>query len=351
MPSLLQMNWDDRIFAVLVATAAALLVMAVGLTLLALFLRWRNDRVAGIWAALEARWEPILLDVLVEERPPEELQAAVGPGDSLRFLAFLLRFVRRLTGSEVDVVRDLARPHLDWLAREWDRGSAERRARAVQTLGMLGFDGNELVFLAALDDPSPLVSIVAAQALAEPDHPHHVVEVLQRLDRYQDWHPAFLSGMLADAGSGVTPLLRDYLADEEHDAWSRAVAAKALEQLRDPEAADVAAAVLGTNADPDLLVACLRIVGAVGERRHRAVLLPLLDFPHFPVRSHALKALRAVGDDADESVFLRALDDPSPWVALEAARGLRALGAGEILEDLALGGDERALTVRQVIAE
>ena len=351
MPTLTRLHWDDGLFLVVVGSVAALLAVALGLMLLALFLRWRNERVARLWDALEARWEPLLLDVLVGERPGEDLQAAVQAGESLRFLDFLLRFVRRVAGTEVGLLRSLARPHLDRLARAWDEGSAERRARAVQTLGLLGMDGHEAVVVDALDDPSPLVSMVAARALATQGHPAHVAQVLERLVRYRDWHPAFLAGMLAEAGAGAAPLLRAALADRTADASSRAIVARALEQLRDPEAADVAAHVLLDTTDPDLAVACLQILAEVGGTRHRGVLLSLLDAPSFAVRSHSLKALRALGDPADQVAFQRALDDPSPWVALEGARGLRALGAGEVLEKLAVGVDDRAALARQVVAE
>lgn len=351
MPVFTQLDWDDRLFLALALSVAALLVVAVALAVLALYLRWRNERVARLWAVLEARWEPLVLDVLVGERTPDEVQSAVHPKESLRFLDFLLRFVRRVAGAEVEILRGLAVPHLRHLAGEWREGSVERRARAVQTLGILGTEEYEPIVFEALDDPSPLVSIVAAQALAEPDHPQYVEQVLKRLDRYRDWHPAFLAGMLADAGAGAAPLLRAALADQERDAASRAVVAQALHQLRDPEAADVAAAVTAVSDDPDLLVACLRILAEVGESRHRGALLPLLDFSFFPVRSHALKALRAVGDRRDRPIFERALDDPSPWVALEGARGLRSVGAGEVLEALALGEGEQAALARQVIAE
>jgi HEAT repeat protein len=193
--------------------------------------------------------------------------------------------------------------------------------------------------------------MIAAQSLSGPDHPEFLGLVLDRLHRYQDWHPAFLAGLLADAGPDAGPMLQTALGDETRAGWSRAVVAQALLGLRDLASADTAGEVLGRSDDPELLVACLKLLVEVGESRHRVALLPMLNSPHFPVRSYALKALGAVGTGEDLPEFVEALKDESPWVALEAARGLRALGGSEILEKLALSGGPRSPLALQVMSE
>jgi len=342
---------EDRIFVLLTVGTLLLLGLAVAFGLATLLLRWRHNRVARLWAGLEARWEPVIHRVLAGDSPPEALTRLVRPREALRFLDFLSRFARRLAGDEVRVLQEVARPFLPHLARGIRRRGAEARARAVQTLGVLGLPEHREVVREAVDDESALVSILAARALSRSGEPDSVALVLDRLDRYELWHPAFLSGLLSEGGLEGAPLLRAALADPSRSDASRTVVANALRDVGDPEAADTACRVLGDEAGPDLTVACLRLLAEMGASRHRGCVLPFVASPHFQVRSYALNALRTVGTGDDLPAFTAALEDGSPWVAMEAARGIRELGGTELLAGLAEGGGPRGELARQVLAE
>ena len=203
----------------------------------------------------------------------------------------------------------------------------------------------------ALDDPSPLVVMIAAESLVGPGNPGFVEQVLAHLHRFAGWHPVVLARLLADVGPEATPALRPALAETHRPGWVRIVVAQALRTIRDLESADVAVEVLGKETNPDLLVECLRLLAEVGESRHRKPLLPLLRSPEFPVRAQALRALREVGGPEDLPFFREALEDDSPWVALEAARGMEGLGGIEELKALAVSEDPRSTLARQVLAK
>ncbi|MDT8341545.1 MAG: HEAT repeat domain-containing protein [Longimicrobiales bacterium] len=344
-------TWEEHVFPWLGVLSALLLAVALLFTLLTLVLRWRHHRADRVWRELEARWERQLLEVLAGAGDAAALLGRVRPGEALRFLAYLSRYARRVTGEETRILRALARPHLPRLEAVYRRGAAEERARAVQTLGLLGMPDYAPLLRRALDDPSPLVSIIAARALSGLHEPGDVSRVIERLHRYALWHPAFLAGLLTDAGKGGEAVLRDALADDGRPSGERAVVAQALRNLRDPRAADAAAAVLARAGDTDLTVACLRLLAEVGEGRHRPAVLPLLDDPRFQVRAAAVAALGVVGGERDVSDARAALDDPSSWVGLEAARALRALDGDTVLPEIAREPGRRGVLARQVLAE
>jgi hypothetical protein len=351
MPELADLPFDDRIFLILAFSIVGLLGIAVLFTFLTLFLRRKNTREARRWARLEAKWDPVILEVLAGSEGPRSLLDLVLPTERLQFLDYLFLYARRIRGEEMEMLKTLARPFLPALAERRRGRWPERRARRIRTLGVLGMPEYAGFLEKALDDPSPLVVMIAAESLVGPGNPGFVEQVLAHLHRFAGWHPVVLARLLADVGPEATPALRPALAETHRPGWVRIVVAQALRTIRDLESADVAAEVLGRETNPDLLVECLRLLAEVGESRHRKSLLPLLRSPEFPVRAQALRALREVGGPEDLPFFREALEDDSPWVALEAARGLEGLGGIEELKALAVSDDPRSTLARQVLAK
>ena len=149
----------------------------------------------------------------------------VAPTEQLRFLSFLLRFARRLTGTERKRVDELATPYLDRLLPQLTARQPERRARAIQTLATLGQRRYHAQIERSLADPSPLVSMVAARSLARRESPDFAVSILAHLHRFGHWRPSFLASMLASVGPAVAPALRKVLADPAFDLKARGLAA------------------------------------------------------------------------------------------------------------------------------
>ena len=301
--------------------------------------------------ALGARWDPLILEVLVGDRTASDVARAVHPGEERRFLEHLLDYARRLSGVDRQTITELAGPYLRLLHSDLKTKREENRARTVQTLSMLGGEDHVVAVIEALDDPSPLVSMVAAQALARPEQTQAGAEVVQRLGRYLAWDRGYLASMLARCGLELAPELRTLLADPARSPLERAVAADALRLLRDPEAADPAAEVLQASDHPELVSAALRLLRTVGRSEHAEAARRHLDAESFAVRAHSLSTLGSVGDASDTSVLHRALTDQSPWVALQAARALAALGELDQLRSLAASEDRRAVLAREVLSD
>src|SRR5690606_5325119 len=215
--------------------AIALLVLCmIAFALIAGILRYRNRRKAREWLAREAKWEIPLLDVLSGAITPAAFWDLAAEGEELYFVDYLLRDARRMRGSTRHVLEELARPYLRPIADRMRGGDPERRARAVETVTMLGFGPNAGAVIAALRDESPIVSMIAARSIARHQRPEHVEVVLTEAARLSNWSPRQLTAVLASMGPRSMPALRRTLADVHLPATLRAVAADALRQLHDP---------------------------------------------------------------------------------------------------------------------
>ena len=331
----------------LAAVVAALMALNVMFAFMVVLLRIRSNHRAKRFTRIEARWEPVIVGVIGDG---VEIVPRV-PGSEMRHVLEITgRFARRLRGPDRDRVMGFSAPLVSVLLPDLTARSAGKRAATVELLSVLALDEYNALIVAALDDPSPHVSLVAARALSNPAHSQHAVAVLDHIHRYSDWSPSLLSAMLAQAGSGALVGLRSYLSDEARPARSRAVVAGALRLLRDPQGAPIAAEALESD-DPDLVVACLRLLSVVGSLEQADDVRPLLSHPAFFVRAEAATVLSHIGGEQDVTSVSRMIHEDSPWVAIRSARTLLALGQREMLEDLSAGQGLAADSAREVLCK
>lgn len=342
---------SDESFLVIAVAVLLLTLFAVGFCLFAFYLRLRNERRERLWKRLEERWTDPLLEALADPDRLPALQDTVEDRYTAEFVDFLLRYFQRVRGEEREILKRAAAPHLDRVAKRATSRRVEIRARAIQILGALGLPRHGHRLLEALDDPSPLVAMVAARALAREREPRYVAPLLRRIPRFRSWRDSALASMLAGMGPAAAPHLREVLGDEARDPWVRAVAADALERLADLEAGDTAARVVEREAGRGLLAAALNLLAEVGRPEHLPAVRVRCASPDFVVRSRALRALGRLGLEEDAPRLRSALEDPSPWVALHAARGLGEVGGDEALREVAHSDHPRAAAARQVLVE
>jgi len=331
----------------LLAVVAALLVLNVMFALVVILLRIRSNHRARRFGRIESRWEPVIVQVIGDGA---DVVPRV-PGHEVRHVLEIAgRFARRLRGPDRERVQAFSSPLVGLLLPDLTAHSAETRAATVELLSVLALDEHGHRIVAALDDPSPRVSLVAARALSSPDHPQYTAAVLKRLHRYSNWSPSLMSSMLAQVGPGALAELRRYLRDGERPTQARAVVAGALRLLRDPEAAPIAAKALGSD-DPELVVACLRLLDVVGSIEHADAVRPLLDHSAFFVRAETATVLSHIGGPADIDAIAGMIHGDSPWIAIRSARAMLALGQREMLEDLSRGKGLAADSAREVLYE
>ncbi|UCH10254.1 MAG: HEAT repeat domain-containing protein [Fidelibacterota bacterium] len=351
IPFIKEFAFRDQVFFILSLTILVSLVLVFLFAISTIYLRLRNMRKAKRWRALEGKWEPIILDYLDGERTVDDVRSQVGEKESLYFLDFTLRFAQRLRGEENEAIDRLAEPYLSLLVKRSVKGDASQRARALRTLSTLGLDRFSDNIIAALDDPSPLVAMIAARALMHEDRPDYAEHVLARLHRFENWSQSYLASILTSVGVNITPALRNTLLDGNTPSRVRAITADALRELYILEAADDAYQVIATEKDRDLLAAALRLLRAVGRPEHLPHIRNLCRSEDFVIRAQALHALGSLGETEDLALLEQGFADESPWVALQSARGLKEAGGKSILLQLISTKHPQSDLARQVLAE
>jgi HEAT repeat protein len=334
------------------AIAIAILALcAIGFAVIAGVLRYRNRRKEREWLAREAKWEKPLLDTLIGDSPAEALWSLVAEQEGLYFVDYLLRFARRIKGSTRDRLADLAQPYLEPVVARIGGGDPERRGRAVETIATLSFDRHHELVVAALDDPSPLVAMIAARSIARQQRPEHTRLLLGHMSRVAEWSPRQLTAMLVSMGAESMPALRLAFEDEETPPSLRAIAADALRRLHDPEAMETALRVLPGASDRDLIAATLRLMADLGHTGQAHDVRPLCTHPDPVIRAVALQALTTTGGAEDQELLRGGMEDESGWVAIQSALGMMRTGDGASLRARAQRDDPLASLAQQVLVE
>lgn len=340
---------SDRALALIAAATFLLLVLAAGFALLTIGLRLRSLRRSSVRSALEKSWTPLVIGLLAGDTDAAAVRAAVARPRQLFFVDYLLRYVSRFTGEDRRAIRELARPYLGDVAAQLRSRRPEARARAVQTLMLLGRDEYDREVVAALDDESLTVAMVAARALAAREHVRFAPEILRRVHRFRHWNARYLATLFAGMGPEVLPSLRVVYASPLADPYVRRVAADALYELDDIGAAPTAHAIARESADPELVAASIHLLGRVGGPEHADVARRALADANPVLRLRGVEALAEIGGSEDLLRLRSALDDPSPWVALAAARGLARGGGSDLLRALTEERTARGTLAREVL--
>ena len=205
----------EGVLLVLSGVIIALFGVTLLFSLYAILLRFRHARRDRLWTALTHRWEEPVLAAIVDPDRVADVHAAVPEEYRLHFVNFVLEYTRRVRGEERRTLRALAAPYLGEIAERTQHRDAGLRTRAVQTLGTLGLPDYSKEVLAGLNDPSPLVSMVAARYLAREEFPEFAPAVLEHLDKFDGWNRRFLASMLAAIGTDASDTLRGGLEDAE----------------------------------------------------------------------------------------------------------------------------------------
>jgi HEAT repeat protein len=303
------------------------------------------------WEDREARWTDLTLEAVAGERSVDELTGRVRRRERAAFLAFLMRYARRLKGREHDRMRELAAPFLPTVVAHLTSRDPLRRALAVQTLGALGTLEHEDALLRCVEDSSPLVSMLAARAVAARGGSIHAGPILANLDRFETWSTEYVTSLLVSLGPQASPSLRRVLADPGRTDRVRAIAADALRELHDLEAAPTAFEVLRGGAPTDLAAPLLRLLTVMGDPGQLEAARRGLTHPHFAVRAEAYSAYGALSGGEGEAVLEEGLWDRSPWVALHAARAMRDRGWVEPLRRFARAGQPGSQAAGQALSE
>lgn len=341
----------DEAFRILLVSIVLITACALSFVVASVLLRVRNNRIARRWAELVDRWDPVMLEILSGDAPLDALHVLVGPDERREFVEYLMRYARRIRGAERVLIIGLAGPFLYTVSGDLTHHNVERRARAAQMLGELGPHRYRGDLLKALDDPAPLVVMIAAVALSRHHRAPDTPRLIQSVSRLALLTNRLLVSMLQQLGPESAWAFRQTLADPGQRPKLRAVAARVLAHFNDQEATTIAAIVAEEAEDVDVRVAALTILEHVGTAEHLPLARRLVQDPVAAVRGSAVRILSMQGEERDVPLLVDALEDPVTWVAIHAAEGLRKAGRG-VLEAVAeVRGRRSAMVAREMLFE
>ncbi len=308
----------------------------------------RNEKKANLWQQLENLWTPAIEDYLKHPEDPGPVWQTVQEHQGLYFIDFLLRMSRKhptKTGS----LEELARPYLPRLAHRLNtnEGDSEQRARAVQTLDILGSSADIQQLAECLEDPSPQVVLLAAHALSRHGQSHYISEILAQLTRLARWNLPFLIRLLVKMGPDILEAVRLHLQSTTTPE-DQVVCLQVAARLRDELTAPLAVRLLSESQDINVQVAALAVLGNTGLTEHTPLIRSFYSSPHFAVRLAVMRALHDLSAQ-DEQLYQQGIEDRSHWVALEAAQALKASGQQHVLHEMTFLQHPRAELATQVL--
>lgn len=342
--------WQSPLLLGLVVYIAILLGVAFALFVTTLNLHKANERKARQWQAMEDRWKPLMMKVISGEKWPQSVHDQIKSHESLFFIDFLMRYADKLHGQSRKRVTQLAEPYLSLLLKRLHKGDAEQRARAILTLSVLAPEQHNQRLAQALEDPSPLVAMLAARSLAENKSLEYLKPILDKMPRFRSWSQNFLISMLKSLAQQHPEVLREALLDPSRPDWVKTIILKALTDLSDWQSLPLAAQFLEENGDRDLQAAALQFIARIGHAGLADLVRKKLDDPDFVIRLNAVKALSSLGDLSDGERLLALLkEDPSQWIAYQAAQALKVTRNLESLYQVASTQNPRTELAKEVL--
>lgn len=322
MPSLLTEAFLVNAIVVGSLLSAGLLLVTAGARLL------RSLLGAGR-ARAEAHVRPMVLAVVSGEEPPGDLIVARGArglaAERLVF-AYLAQVRGDAAACLVEALRQ--RSAIQRVLRRAHSGSARRRARAAERLGLIASPEAEarLTELITADNDRD-VRIVATRALGKTASAAAARALLHSLSRPSPVPEGIVASALLELGPEAVPALR---AELEGGRRQRAMAATVLGLLDElPAWPELVANV--TGGDFEVRASAVRALGRLGLPQAAGAVAACLDPAEEPeLRAVAARALGGIGDPRSGPALAECLGDPHYWVAHNAAVALAALGeAGE----------------------
>lgn len=345
----LQLIFANPLVLMLTIYMVVLAIVACLLVIMTLHLHQKNQRTAQKWAEMETRWQPLLLKTLGGEMWPEELQAQIYPGEGFYFIDYLTRYAEKLSGESRQRATALASPYLPQLLNRVKQGDAEQRARAILTLSILAPEGHQSRMVEALEDESPLVSTMAARALAENGSISHLAPILEKMPRFRSWSQSYLVSMLVSLAKEHPEKLREALVLTHQPNWVKTVIIKALTEIKDWHTLPLAVQFLQEDAHREVQAASLQFLARIGHEGLLDLIRKKCLDEDFVIRLNAVKALANLGNVEDRDRLLHLLHDPSQWIAYQAALALKSTRHFDELLAVALSEHPRSELAREVL--
>ena len=208
-----------------------------------------------------------------------------------------------------------------------DESEYARRA-AVEVLNKVGNVNSVKDLLEAIKDDDWWVRSRAGDALAEIGGPK-VVDSVVALIKHEDQEIRRTAIEILNATKDERAVDHLIKATDDNDWWVRERAVDALTQIGSPKALPKLEKMLGQNAKTDTVV--IRALSKLGDHKHIAKILPMLQRPERDIQVEAIKALSKLADESHaetiRGVLRKVQKSEDATIVNVAEKGLKDLDA------------------------
>ncbi len=261
------------------------------------------------------------------------------------FLDAVIDLRNIVTGHEIEtltgIVDSLGLAKLQE-ARLRSRFPLGRRLRAAVSLAEMGDEATSQVLIDHLGDREPEIRIQCARGLGRMQHTAAIDPILERFGLEEPWVRARFADTLVGFGAKATwPLVAYIRVNLDHDDNQGVIEAiRVLGTIGDREVGPTLAGLLRAASDPEVGLAAIEALGAVGGPLAIKPLEDTFRSPDWRLRAKSATSLGLIGDPSINMVLAEGLEDENWWVRRNSAASLASLPGGDDLLLKAIGSDD-----------
>lgn len=184
-----------------------------------------------------------------------------------------------------------------------------------------------------IDDREPEVRIQCSRGLVRMHFTPAIDSIIARFDEETPWVRARFADTLVGFGMAASwPLIAFVRVNHRHEHTEGVVEAiRVLGMIGDREIGPALIAILEDAIDPEVQIAVVSSLGAVGGPLAIPALVKAFRADDWRLRAQAANALGDIGDPSVNSVLASGLEDPDWWVRRNCAAALARIPRGVAL--------------------
>jgi HEAT repeat protein len=244
----------------------------------------------------------------------------------------------------IDLRNAVAGPEIDTLARiigRYGMAGAQarrlrsrfplgRRLRAAVALAEMGDESSAESLMEFLGDREPEVRIQCARGLGRMRWTPAIDAIVDRFNVETPWVRSRFTSTLVGFGPKATwPLIAYIRVNHRFESAGPSAAIRALGVIGDTQAGPPLIEILEEAKDPEIQIAAIEALGAVGGPLALKTLIREFDSDDWRLRAKAATAIGDIGDPLAIPTLAAGLEDTDWWVRRNSAAALTRLPGGQ----------------------
>lgn len=283
-----------------------------------------------------SEWETLLLEYLAEPEKFRKFAAfKLQYRDWTRFGEFIENYLVNLKGEDYDAIIHLLYQLMfnSMLMKAIDSSDNWHRTYAAYYLGLMKFRPAENKLRALIFNKSPVQSFIAFEAFSRIGSSKEIYKVLKFVLNSESLSYARVTDIVLSYGDGIVPDLIALLNDNNVRGKGKRLIIDVLVIRNAVEALPVIKEMTYDTDDVEVIIGCIKAMGAFGGPESIDFLMAHLSSPDWVLRSQAVRALGNVSSpEVIPELKMRIRTDMNYWVKLYSAQVLKKFGEGGIRE-------------------